>query len=111
MSKPSRSSRRGKRDVVPEGYEPRVGKLLQLRGGRTSTVAGGSRAAIRRGATRDWSASVVVVARWGTSAEASVAPPVASLRDRLQLIVLAATNKYLAQGNKSLGLGKTTKRR
>src|SRR5262249_22748080 len=43
MSRPSRSSRRGKCDAVPEGQEPRAGKLLQLR--LTSTVAGDSRAA------------------------------------------------------------------
>jgi hypothetical protein len=33
MSRPSRSSRRGKCDPIPEGQEPRAAKLLQLRGG------------------------------------------------------------------------------
>jgi hypothetical protein len=32
MSRPSRSLRRGKCDAVPEGQEPRAGRLLQLRG-------------------------------------------------------------------------------
>ena len=32
MSRPSRSLRRGKCDAIPEGQEPRAGKLLQLRG-------------------------------------------------------------------------------
>jgi hypothetical protein len=32
MWRPSRSSRRGKCDAIPEGQEPRAGKLLQLRG-------------------------------------------------------------------------------
>jgi hypothetical protein len=44
---------------------------------RTPTVAGGSRAAIQRGATRGWSASVVVV----VTSNASVAPHSRSLRD------------------------------
>ena len=32
MSTPSRYLRRGKCDAVPEGQEPRAGRLLQLRG-------------------------------------------------------------------------------
>ena len=43
VSRPSRSLRRGKCDAIPEGQEPRAGKLLQLRG-----LAGGSTATASR---------------------------------------------------------------